>query len=121
MLSQTTVVKPRDLEGAGAPVRPSLRLVPDINVRRMPVIDLSTISALPDRRVCLGCRSFRCSTPGVCTRVVASMVLTPCVQCRGVGAVCVDGPGGGFVDCDPCDGLGLVTADGAVVEIGGAA
>lgn len=133
MLSQTTSLKARDLEGAGTPVRPSLKLVQDTDVRQTPTIDLSTVTALPDRKVCLGCGMFGCSTPAVCTRVVASMVLKPCTQCRGIGAVRVQTSSGvyapgisvppkyGFAECDPCDGLGMVTADGAVIEIGNVA
>ena len=133
MLSQSTSLKARDLEGTGTAVRPSLKLVPDVDVRQTPTVDLSTVMAVPDRKVCLGCGMFGCSTPAVCTRVVATMVLKPCTQCRGVGAVRVQISGGasapgfsapstyGFAECDPCDGLGMVTADGAVIELGGAA
>lgn len=133
MLSQTTSLKARDLEGTGADVRPSLRLVVDADVRQTSTIDLSAVSALPDRRVCLGCGMFRCPTPAVCARVVATMVLKPCAQCRGIGAVRVQVSGGvyapgiavppqyGFADCDPCDGLGMVTVDGDVIEIGSVA
>lgn len=121
MLSQTTLSKSRDRDGAGEPVRPSLRLMPGVTVPGTRPVAADDVLAMPERRVCLGCRSWRCASPRSCARVVASMVLTPCIRCRGIGSVRLDGPGGGFVECDPCDGFGLTTIDGGVIEIGDAA
>jgi hypothetical protein len=64
--------------------------------------------AAPERRVCLGCRCWQCITAKTCAALVEGTWWTPCRRCRGIGAVALSGPGGGFIECDDCDSLGLV-------------
>src|SRR4051794_32416865 len=104
MLSQSTSLKSRDCNGAGTElaVRPTLTLVPQ------PTVEESRLMGVPERRVCLGCRSFKCTTPEVCVSDLRELTFRPCLHCRGIGAVRLDVPGHPFIDCDDCDGLGLI-------------
>jgi hypothetical protein len=68
-------------------------------------------TAAPGRRVCLGCGCWQCITPQTCSARLVGTWWTPCPCCRGIGAVRVYGPGGGFIECDDCDGLGLLPTE----------
>ena len=86
---------------------------------RAPPADSATSTAasaqvlrMPERRVCLGCRSFRCSTPKVCAASIALVSWQPCSRCRGIGALPLNDPSGSWLECEPCDGLGLLSNEG---------
>lgn len=101
----------RDAELSTGQNRPTLTLVtPTVSA---PVVNRPAVYDTPEYRVCLGCKAWKCHTPRSCAAAIAAMAFRPCSTCRGIGAVRVDGPGLQFIDCEPCDGLGLIEVGSA--------